>query len=251
MAGAESREDLFLFTVEHVTLKKGQRMVLPIKEFELEYRDVYTLDLPFSPPPEVWRRFNSEQLDEVARLAGMSKVMHKIRLKNTSDCPLTTAPALILANDRLLAQGMMKYTSIGSEGDVTVTQAVDVKTEKKDKEINRDPKAVEWNGDWYGRIDLTGRIKITNYHDKAVDLEVTRHVLGQADECDQQGQIEMTNVFEDLSFLAGTNRPHWWRWHSWPHWWYRFNGVGRIRWKVRLEPGKNTELNYAWHYYWR
>ena len=50
-AGGGRSEDLFVYTVEHVTLKKGQRMVLPVSEFELGYRDVYTLDIPFAAPP--------------------------------------------------------------------------------------------------------------------------------------------------------------------------------------------------------
>ena len=34
-------EDLHIFTVKHVTLKKGQRMVVPVAEFMVPYRDVY------------------------------------------------------------------------------------------------------------------------------------------------------------------------------------------------------------------
>ncbi|MHC4624715.1 MAG: hypothetical protein ACYS4W_12525, partial [Planctomycetota bacterium] len=52
VTGSLKNEDLYVFTVEHVTLKKGQRMVLPVTEFKLKYRDVFVLDLPFGPPPE-------------------------------------------------------------------------------------------------------------------------------------------------------------------------------------------------------
>ena len=45
--------------------------------------------------------------------------------------------------------------------------------------------------------------------------------------------------------------PTWWGWYSWPYWWNHFNGIGRITWKVKLEPGKNVDLGYKWHYYWR
>ena len=38
---------------------------------------------------------------------------------------------------------------------------------------------------------------------------------------------------------------------SWPNWWPHFNGVGRIEWKIRLEPGKTVDLGYTWHYFWR
>lgn len=251
VAGAESSEDLFVFTVEHVTLKKGQRMVLPVKRFELPYKDVYTLKLPFSPPPEVWQRFNSEQLRELSQLAGAPKVMHKIRLDNTSDAPLTTAPALILLGDRVLGQGLMKYTSIDGKVDLSITQAVDIKSKKTERETKRDPEHVKWRNDFYGRIDLAGKIAITNYRDEVVDLEVTRYVLGNVDESNKDGHFEMINILEDLTFMSDSDWPRWWSWHRWPSWWYRFNGMGRIEWKVRLEPGKSIDLNYAWHFFWR
>ncbi|MDP7162029.1 MAG: hypothetical protein QF792_00865, partial [Phycisphaerae bacterium] len=201
VTAAEGKEDLFVFTVQHVTLKKGRRMVLPVKDFSLNYKDVYVLDIPFSPPQEVWRNFNRRQLTEMTRLSGEPKVMHKIRLENKSDCPLTTAPALILLEDRLLAQGLMSYTSIGSKGDLNITHAVDIKIKKSDKETKRIPKAVQWDNHWYGRVNLTGNIKITNYRKEAADLEVTRYALGRIDECNHDGKIEMVNALEDPSFL--------------------------------------------------
>ena len=36
-------EDMYIFTLEHVTLKKGQRMVVPVTEYKLKYRDVFVL----------------------------------------------------------------------------------------------------------------------------------------------------------------------------------------------------------------
>src|ERR1035441_3030967 len=79
---AGKSEDLFVFTVSHVSLKRGERMVLPITEFTLPYKDVFTLELPFGPPPEVRGNLNNEQQRELARLFNAPKVMHKIRLIN-------------------------------------------------------------------------------------------------------------------------------------------------------------------------
>jgi len=27
--------------------------------------------------------------------------------------------------------------------------------------------------------------------------------------------------------------------------------VGRVTWKIRIEPGKSADLGYTWHYFWR
>ena len=252
VAGSQAAEDLFVFTVEHVTLRKGERMVLPVAEFTLPYRDVFVLDVPFTPPPEVWRSFNSRRQGEVARALAAPKVMHNIRLTNKSPYPLTTAPVLILRDQRVLAQGMMTYTPKGAETDVEITAAVDVSVRKSDKETKRTPNAAVLHGQQYARIDFEGVVKLTNYRTSAVDLEVTRHVLGNTGEADHDGKVEMLNAFEDSSYLPSrSSYPFWWGWYSWPSWWTHFNGIGRIRWDVKLEPGKSVELKYTWHYFWR
>ena len=250
VGGSEKAEDLFIFSVKHITLKKGQRMVIPVAEYSLTYRDVYKLDIPFTPPPEIRRGFDNARNAELARLFNAPKVMHKLRLTNKGDYPLTTAPAMILKQDKVLAQGMMTYTAIGAETDLDLTTAVDVRVKKTDTESKRTPNATVWQGDTYGRIDLNGKIELTNYGKQPIEVEVVRNVLGNVTEADHDGKIEMVNVFEDASF-AGGGTPTWWGWYPWPWWWHHFNGIGRVTWTVKLEPGKSAEMSYVWNYYWR
>ncbi len=249
--GAGKNEDLFLFTVKHVSLKKGERMVLPVCEFSLKYKDVYTLDIPYTPPPEVWNNIGSSRHAELARLFHTPKVMHAIRLKNTSNYPLTTAPAMIIRDNRVLAQGMMKYTAVNASTDLEVTTAVDITVKKKDTEIKRTPNAANWQGYKYGRIDLAGNITLTNHKKKSVVVELKRHVLGNVTTAEKDGAIEMVNTFEDSSFSGWGQARHWWGWFSWPYWWYHFNSVGRITWQAELKFGKPVNLGYEWHYFWR
>jgi hypothetical protein len=254
LSGSEKNEDLFVFTVKHLSLKKGQRMVLPITEIALKYQDVYTLDLPFAPPQELRGgrgpgRIN-EQEAELARMMAAPKALHKIRLTNTSRIPITTAPALILNGDRVLAQGMTTYTAPGGELDLTLTTATDIRVKKSDKETGRTPNAANWNNQGYGRIDLAGTITLINFTDHPVDLEITRNVLGNVGRADHDGKAAMVNVFEDDDYTP-VETPAWWNSYSWPDWWSHFNGVGRITWKVHLDAGKTVDLGYTWHYFWR
>jgi hypothetical protein len=252
VGGADQSEDLFLFTVKHVSLRKGQRMVLPVAEFTVPYTDVYTLDLPVAPPTEAWRNFNSQQQSELARLLNAPKVMHKLRIENKSKYPLTTAPAMIVRDDRVLAQGMTTYTAVGGNLDLPLTAAVDIQVKKSERETKRTPNAMTWNGDRFARADLAGTIALTNYRKEPVTLEVVRHVLGEADAASSDGKVESINAYEDDSFMpSGDGRSSWWNWHSWPYWWHRVNSVGRITWKLTLDPGKKTELTYDWHYFWQ
>lgn len=248
VGGSGKNEDLFIFTVKDVTLKKGERLVLPVAQTTMEYKDVYTLEVPFAPPAEYRHQIgNDHQRQELARLLAAPKVMHKVRLHNKSGQPLTTAPALLLKDGKLLGQGLMTYTARGAEVDVDVTAAIDVKVKKTDRETKRSPNAATYNGEPYWRVDLAGTLTLTNLREQAIEVEVVRHVLGNVGEATEGGKAEMVNVLEDESAA----RPTWWGWYSWPHWWYHFNGIGRVAWTVKLEPGKSIDLGYTWHYYWR
>ena len=253
LTGSEKNEDLYVFTVKHLSLKKGQRMVIPIAEYALKYRDVYTVDLPFAPPQEMRRggQFNNEQQAEMARLLAAPKALHKVRLTNTSKLPITTAPALILNGERVIAQGMTTYTAPGGSLDLTLTTATDIRVRKSDKETGRTPSAANWNNLTYGKIDLAGTISLINYADRPVDLEITRNVLGNVGKADHEGVASMVNVFEDDDYAAHAETPSWWGSYSWPDWWAHFNGIGRITWKTHLDAGKTVDLGYTWHYFWR
>jgi hypothetical protein len=255
VTGGGQNEDLFVFTVKNLTLKKGQRMVLPVNEVTLKYRDVYTLTIPFSPPGEVWRNFNSHQQAEIAKLTARPRAMHQLRLTNGTEGPLTTAPAMIIRDDKLLGQGLMTFTSKGADVDLPITAAIDIKVKKSDVEAKRTPNAETWNGNQFHRIDLEGKLSLTNYTGKAVEIEVRRFVLGNVTGVTADGKSEAINMFEDPDYLpvdgsGGGEWRNWWGWYSWPYWWHRFNSIGKLSWTVKLDPGKSTDLTYTWNYFW-
>jgi hypothetical protein len=246
LAGGESNEDLYVFTLRGVTLRKGERLVLPVTSFDLSYHDVYVLDVAFGPPAEFEGAIQSDRAERLATLLSAPKAMHAIRLTNSSTAPLTTAPALVLSKGRVLAQGLLKYTPVGARTDLSINPAVDVCVEVEERETGRTPNAMSWSGSSYGRIDLAGEIELRNEKREAVELEVRRSVLGLVDEVGEGGSMEQ----ESLASVWGS-RPEWWGWFSWPYWWYRWNGYGRFSWSVRLEPGQTTILSGKWHYFWR
>ena len=243
-------EDLFIFPVQGVTLRKGERMVVPVVEFTLAYEDVFTLDVPFLPPADVRGNLTVRQQHDLAVLLNQPKVMHKLRLRNSSQYPLTTAPALILREGRLLAQGIMTYTAVGARTDLEVTAAVDVAVSKDEREEERTPGAAKWRNEELTRVRLSGTLGLTNRRGKAVTVEVTRFVLGNVDSAGQDGVITKANMLEESGYVDQARLRDWWGMYNWPTWWNRFNGLGRITWTARLEPGQRAELTYTWHYYW-
>ena len=250
LGGEQKSEDLFMFTINHVTLKKGERIVMPVSEYELSYEDVYTLDIPFTPPPEILQTIGHSQRADLMRIHFSPKVKHKIRIKNKTGHPFTTAPVMITKDSRIIAQGMMTYTPVGGDVSVELTTAVDISVTKVDNETKRTPNAINWNRNNYSRIDLEGKITLINYKKEPITIEITRHVLGNVDTVGQKGKKEMINPFEDNTFLPDARISTWWYGYSWPWWWYRFNGIGRINWVITLDSMDSAEHTYSWHYFW-
>jgi hypothetical protein len=250
-------EDLFVFSLKNLSLKKGERMVLPVQQYTVDYKDLYCLDLAATPPPEVSQQYAGRSEEKAAEL---NKVMHKIRLFNSSKQPFTTAPALIVvarsgtkndseestSNDEVLAQGMMTYASPGSNSDLTLTNAIDIKVKKDEREVERKPDAVTWQDNRYARVNLTGSVSLTNYSAKPVVIEITRKVLGRLDTASAGGQMKMVNTIDELGGV-----PAWWAHYSWPGWWAYMNGIGEFKWTRTIEAGKSIDVDYAWHYFWR
>lgn len=249
LKGSDAHEDLFVFDLEHVTLRKGQRVVVPLGQFDLPYTDAYTLSLPVAPPLEMRGQFDTNQQVELARLFHRPKVMHKLRLKNTASCPLTTAPVLILKKGRVLAQAMTTYTPMGGTCDVEVTAAVNITVHVSDQQTEVTPDAVNWNGRRYTKVQMAGSVTLASYSAKPVHVEVTRSVLGVVDQAGQDGRIAQSQT-GDSDWLVEEGLPVWWTWRSWPSWWYHFNSLGRIQWEFELKPSETASLDYTWHYFW-
>jgi hypothetical protein len=156
---------------------------------------------------------------------------------------MTTAPALLFEGDRMLSQALMTYAPPGANEDLDVTTAIDIQTKKNENEIGRIPNAVYWQGDNFSRIDLAGKITLTNFRKAPVEVEVIRHVLGNPESADNGGKIDRINIFEDPSCTGRDG--------AMPYWWSHFNSIGRISWSVTLQPKASLDLAYNWNYYWR
>ncbi len=250
VGAGDQTEDLFIFPIENVSLKSGERMVIPVASFDLKYKDVYTLDIPWLPPSEIASHANQDQLREMDKFRMTPQVIHKLRLDNSSSFPLTTAPALILYKGLPQAQSLMTYTAKGGTVDLPVTNAGDIRATKSDLETGREPNALNINGNNYTRITVGGKISLKNYRKEAVELEISRYVIGNMDEAQNGGRIDKGDIFDHQMLMgAGAGTPFWAS-YNWPSGLRSVNGVGRAFWKVTLEPGAATELGYGFHYFW-
>ena len=248
VTGSEQNEDLFVYTVKNVTLKKGERMVLPVAEFTVPYKNVYTLELLPSATRNASGFYDPSSLNaEQARLAAAPKARHQIRLTNTSPFPLTTGPALLLRDGKVLAQGQTFFTAKGATTDVSLTDATDITIKRTDKESERVSHTLKVDGYEYDKVDMAGSVELCNYRADPTEIEVVRYVLGKVTAAGASG------VISALDPLADDSLPGWFSQYGNGFERIRFTGLGRVAWKATLPPGGKTcdTLDYAWHYYTR
>lgn len=246
--GSTPNEDLYIFNLSNVSLKKGERLFVPIASAEVSFAPVYTLELPIAPPAEVWSNFHYEQQRQIAQGLDRPTAKHVLRITNSTEHPFTTAPALIIRDGQPLAQGLLRYTAKSATVDLDVTSAVDIRVEASERETDRIPNGLRWRNTDYARIDMQGSASITNYKTVPVTLEIRATALGTATNANLDADITKLNFFTGINWDEPTLQ--WSRWYGWPWWWSRFNPASRIEWNIQLKPGESTSLEWAWHYFW-
>lgn len=235
-------EDLFLYHRAAFSLKKGERALVALFETMAPYEDIYTLKIPAVPPSgsiaEISSRRSSEitpQIWDLVEANQAPKVMHEARLTNTSAYPWTTGPATIFKGDGVLGQQLLTYTSLKNKVDVPITIATDVNAKSEVSELRRE-NDVTLNNDKYTNVFLHGKLTITNFKDKPVRLDVTRDVIGSANEATHNGTITLRDQLEVLN-----QQPEAWRWHM--------NPMSSVEWDLTLPAGESIVLECDWNMY--
>jgi hypothetical protein len=251
LTGSERSEDLFVYTVEHVTLRRGARMVVPLVSYDVCYESLYRLEIPARPSFDMARSIPADRMVALERALTTPIPRHVLRILNENDerYPITTAPALVIRDGYALAQGMLSFTAPGGVCDLEVGRGVEIGVEAVETEGERELKAVHWNGSDYARARHEFSVAITNRKDAPVRMEVVKAAFGERPEVGQDGEVEMLGLYDPV--LSGNREWAWWRGQSWPWWWSRFNSTARVSWAFTLDAGERVELDASWWYYWR
>ena len=244
-------EDLFVYPVSDVTLARGERMTVRVKNFSVPYEDKYAALFPAVPPRELIRSPN--QQEQLAKLLTEGAVTHSIVLTNDADVPFTTAPALLYragedGANAILAQGRMTYAAPGGESEIDLGTAVEVSTDLSETVTGRQPQPTPRGTQSTERVNLAGEIEVTNRRPEATTVTLTRLVPGVVDEVGGEGTsrelgpADLAKLPPGASVLSD---------YGVPNWWVSLNPLSRIEWEVTVQPGETKTVTYGWHYFWR
>lgn len=217
-----SEEDLFLYHKKGINLKKGERAYYHIFSHEVEYKHIYEWNVPdtLNVDPRGYQRSGQQQQDR-------EQVWHSIKLKNSTEYPWTTAPALTVSGWKPLAQDTINYTPKTTKTNLKLTIATDIKTNRHEYEIERQ-RDVRLYRSSYDLVTVKGELYINNAKSKDVTMEIKKKVTGEVLEVSHNGKIE--KVAEGL---RGVN----------------FNSY--ISWEVPVKAGEEIEVTYTYKVYIR
>jgi len=218
-AAGRTAEDLFLYPVENVTLAKGETGYYPLFTQTVPYREFYQWEIPdYIDRSDSYRQPSPEAPQP-------ETVWHSIRLTNATGMPLTTAPAEIVKDGQLLGQDVLNYTAASEKAStvVKITQAVSVKAEQTETESSRERDAVTLYGAHFDRVTLQGTLRVANYQDKAISLEVKKTLSGDVKSSSPKAT--------DVTLARGLQS---------------MNPTHELTWTIALEPNGSEEVKYTY-----
>jgi hypothetical protein len=218
-------EDLFFYPIEKVQLKKGAVGYYPLFTESMPYKHIYQWNIPDYVNEQ--ERYVYERRPEQQR-EPEEEVWHCLRLQNSTKVPWTTAPAETVKEGLILGQDTLNYTPVKGETTLKITQAVSVKAEQLELEIDRKRDAAQLYGYHYDLITIQGKLSVSNFQNKDITLEITKTLSGEVKSSEPQVVIE--------SLAKGL---------------LRMNAIRKLTWTIELQPGERKELTYIYEVYVR
>ncbi|MDA0837038.1 MAG: hypothetical protein O3B01_13460 [Planctomycetota bacterium] len=232
---AGGAQDLFVYNLPRIDLKKGERAAVHIFESEVEYRDVYTWDLHLK-KSDYGVLPNGRNTNSPLNIS-RNEIWHQIELTNSTKLPWTTGPAMVMQGNQPLAQELLTYTSPSDVVRVPLTISVSTKGTFAEEEVARELTALKWDGAHYAKISREAQIGICNHKAVPIDLELTFRIGGKADEVSDKG---------DMAF-GDYNAEDWQNYRGHP----AVNQSSTVKWKFNLKPGAVVSPKVAYHYFLR
>ena len=194
--------DYTVYTKKDLTVRRGEKAIVTLFTAGVKYSHVYRWAVPGS-------------------------VEHFLSLANSTDTSWTTGPCLTLSQGQPLSEDILRYTTRGASGELTVTTAVNIAREATESETDRKLKAHSPAKDVYlDLVALKGELTIKNYEKHVASITVTAKTAGKPLQASDGGKLSV-----DTTSLRLTERS------------------GSIEWRIKLQPNEAKTLTYTYERY--
>jgi hypothetical protein len=149
-------------------------------------------------------------------------VWDAVRFRNPFNFPMTTAPAMIVADGKFNGQQMSYWVNPGEETTLHVTKALSVRTRSIEQESDGGRDLV-YNGVAYRKTVLDGTLEANNHRNETITLVIRRRCCGALNSADKNPK---TSLLEEGAGYV--------------------NKRNELLWTLPLKPGEEVKLNYRY-----
>lgn len=146
-----------------------------------------------------------------------------VRFRNPLDFPMTTAPAMIVADNRFNGQQTSYWVNAGEETTLHVTKALSVRTRGIEHEQEGQRDFVYVGGTQYRRSTVTGELQVNNHRNETIKLVIRRRFSGELIAADQ---APAKTLLEEGVWSV--------------------NRRNQLTWTLSLGPGEEVKLDYRY-----
>jgi len=217
------QEDLFYYSLKGKSLKKGGRAIFDLFEMEIPIEHRYTVELP--------QFQQNHNYNRQVKLPKNNEVKHKICIENPSKIPFTTGTVLIMNKDgkltQPLAQSLIHFTSVGGDSKTEITLATDIRVNESLKELERKENVKRWSDRSWDQIKLQGEVKVKNFKNEEVKMEVSKLIVGELIKSDAEWEI-------NNNYLSYSDSP---------------NSINDLVWIFEIGAGEEKTIKYEFFVY--
>ena len=216
----QAGNDLFVYEAPKISLKKGERSIVPIFTGQVPYRNVYTWEETLTHSGT----FLTSERNGVSPLKiNENRIWRQVELINSTEMPWTTGPVLFTDGYQPLAQDLLTYTSPASHCRVPVTVAVDIQGSYEDRETGRELNDLKYRGNAYCKVKGKLNAVARNAKKEPVEIEISVRFGGAASGASDDGKVQLSSYDREL----------WENDNS-----VTINNSSRVTWKTTLKSGE-------------
>jgi len=221
-----AEEDLFFYKMENVSLIKGDRAFFDILKTEIPIEHIYKVNLRANDNNTYYASSKDEMEEE------RNVVLHTIKIFNEGNTPWTTGTAMVLNSTeglpKPLSQDILKYTASKGDSYLTITASPNIKVTQTEIETSREDKVKRWSGTYYDLVKVESKVKIKNFKEKSIKMELKRKITGR---------LVSSDIPWDFSHQIRQQNS--------------VNQVNNVKWELELKAGEEHELKYDYELYVR
>jgi hypothetical protein len=207
------------------TLAEGDTLALTVGRQQATYDRIVEWFIPDSRGPNGQYLEPHQRGDDEDR--AQDAPWDALRFKNPFKFPMTTGPALVVAQGRFNGQRMTKWVNAGEETVLHVTKALSVRTRSVEHEEQKNGEAtrpIEYIGSRaFRRATVGGELVVSNHRKEAITLVLRRRFSGDLLAADDAPKV--TLLEEGV---------------------YSVNKRNELVWNMALKPGEEKKLTYRY-----